>query len=143
MQVSEVKTNLNQIGLDIGVIHEMVSGLVSYHSFINSNLSNIIKTMLTYLSNCFYMVNLQEGKIELLESKQVKFMILYLSISMYIKELSSRNDALFLFSYMKCRISLIRGCGISAKRLEILKMVTVQKLFRSAAFLTSFLTFRL
>lgn len=30
LQVSDVKSNLNQIGFDIDIINQMVSGLVSY-----------------------------------------------------------------------------------------------------------------
>lgn len=31
MQVNEVKSNLSQIGFDVGIIHKMVAGLVSCH----------------------------------------------------------------------------------------------------------------
>lgn len=35
MQVNEVKTNLSQIGFDVEMIHQMVSGLVSWYIFFN------------------------------------------------------------------------------------------------------------
>lgn len=38
LQVTDVRSNLNQIGFDVGSIREMVSGLVGYYSFLNTSL---------------------------------------------------------------------------------------------------------
>lgn len=66
MKVNDVKDDLSQIGFDIESIQKMVAGLVSLSILLNvfMNCCQIIHLSLSF--PCY-----QEGKIELLENKQV------------------------------------------------------------------------
>ena len=74
MQVDEMKSNLSQIGYDVESIHQMISGLVSCDAA-----SYFLSLVLIEGCLCWLLISLksqQEGKLELLESKQVSFSLL-------------------------------------------------------------------